>query len=81
MIRSAKQMTKFDIVATDGHVGSVDDFYFDDERWAIRYVVVDTGLWVEGRRVLGRARAPDAADSVADRVAAREPCRSGTRGC
>lgn len=52
MIRSAKQMTKFEIVAADGRVGSVDDFYFDDERWAIRYVVVDTGLWVEGRRVL-----------------------------
>ena len=52
MIRSAKQMKKFEIVATDGRIGSIDDFYFDDERWAIRYVVVNTGRWLPGRRVL-----------------------------
>ncbi len=52
MIRSAKDMSKFDIVATDGRVGSVDDFYFDAEGWAIRYVAVDTGTWVKGDRVL-----------------------------
>ena len=52
MIRSAKDMRRFEIVATDGRVGSADDFYFDDNRWAIRYVVVDTGNWVKGQRVL-----------------------------
>jgi len=52
MIRSAKEVRKFEIVATDGGIGSVDDFYFDDERWAIRYLVVDTGHWLPGRRVL-----------------------------
>jgi hypothetical protein len=52
MIRSAKDMRKFEIVASDGRVGAVDDFYFDDERWAIRYVVADTGRWLPGRQVL-----------------------------
>ena len=52
MIRSMEHMKKFEIVATDGRIGAVDDFYFDDERWAIRYVVVDTGRWLPGRRVL-----------------------------
>jgi uncharacterized protein YrrD len=52
MIRSAKEMNKFEIVASDGRIGSVVDFYFDDERWAIRYIVVDTGRWLSGRRVL-----------------------------
>jgi hypothetical protein len=52
MIRSLEQMKTFEIVATDGRIGAVDDFYFDDERWAIRYVVVDTGRWLPGRRVL-----------------------------
>jgi len=33
MIRSAKEVRRFEIVATDGGIGSVDDFYFDDERW------------------------------------------------
>ena len=52
MIRSAREMRKFEVATTDGRVGSIDDFYFDDERWAIRYVVVDTGGWITGRRVL-----------------------------
>jgi sporulation protein YlmC with PRC-barrel domain len=40
------------ILATDGVIGDVDDLYFDDEDWAIRYLVVDTGKWLPGRRVL-----------------------------
>lgn len=52
MIRSAKRMHKFEIVASDGRIGAIDDFLFDDERWAIRYVVVDTGRWLPGRQVL-----------------------------
>ena len=52
MIRSVKRMKRFEILATDGRIGAVDDFYFDDDRWAIRYVVVDTGRWLPGRRVL-----------------------------
>ena len=38
--------------ATDGELGTVDQFYFDDETWAIRYLTVDTGGWLGGRRVL-----------------------------
>lgn len=30
----------------------VNDFYFDDESWAVRYLTVDTGGWLGGRRVL-----------------------------
>lgn len=40
------------IVARDGRVGSLEDVYFDDERWAVRYFVVDTGNWLPGRQVL-----------------------------
>lgn len=40
------------IAATDGDIGSVKDAYFDDERWAVRYLVVDTGKWLPGERVL-----------------------------
>ena len=28
--------------ATDGEIGNIEDFYFDDEAWTIRYLVVDT---------------------------------------
>ncbi len=41
-----------DIVARDGEIGSVRDTYFDDESWAVRYLVVDTGNWLPGRLVL-----------------------------
>ena len=40
------------LAASDGNIGRVDDFYFDDQRWAIRYVVADTGSWLPGRLVL-----------------------------
>jgi len=40
------------IRATDGEIGTVDQFYFDDEIWAIRYLAVETGGWLGGRRVL-----------------------------
>ena len=35
MLRSAKQLEGFAIGATDGPIGKVKDFYFDDEAWVI----------------------------------------------
>jgi uncharacterized protein YrrD len=40
------------VTARDGDVGSIDDVYFDDERLTVRYLVVDTGGWLNHRRVL-----------------------------
>jgi hypothetical protein len=47
-----KHLKDFAIRATDGELGAIDDIYFDDETWAIRYLIVDTGGWLGGRRVL-----------------------------
>lgn len=52
MLRSIKNLRGVTIHATDGDFGSVDDFLFDDENWTIRYLVVDTGKWLAGRKVL-----------------------------
>ena len=52
MLRSVKDLHSYQIVATDDGIGHVDQFFFDDERWTIRYIVVDTGEWLPGRRVL-----------------------------
>lgn len=49
---SIKSLRGDTIHATDGYFGSVDDFLFDDENWAIRYLVVDTGKWIPDRKVL-----------------------------
>jgi len=38
--------------ATDGELGTVEEFYFDDETWRIRYLIVETGTWLSGRKVL-----------------------------
>jgi hypothetical protein len=38
--------------ASDGELGEVKDAYFDDHLWTARYLVVDTGGWLEERRVL-----------------------------
>jgi len=38
--------------ATDGYLGHVTDFYFDDATWTIRYLVTDIGHWLAGRKVL-----------------------------
>jgi len=40
------------LVATDGRIGSVRDVYFDDQRWVVRYLEVDAGTGVPGRKVL-----------------------------
>jgi hypothetical protein len=47
-----KRLKDFAVRATDGDLGTVEDLYFDDETWAIRYLIVDTGKWLSGRRVL-----------------------------
>jgi len=52
MLRNITELRGYTILATDGHIGTVDDFYFDDEDWTIRYLVVDTGGWLSGRKVL-----------------------------
>ena len=52
MLRSVKELTGYKILATDGEIGRVHDFYFDNQNWIMRYLVVDTGTWLPGRRVL-----------------------------
>lgn len=52
MLRNTKDLDHCVIHATDGEIGHVKDFYFDDDAWAIRYIVVDTGGWLSNRQVL-----------------------------
>ena len=52
MQHNISSMIGYAIRATDGDLGKVDEFYFDDETWTIRYIVVETGNWLSGRKVL-----------------------------
>jgi uncharacterized protein YrrD len=48
----AKSLKGQPIEALDGLIGHVDDLYFDDSAWKVRYLVVKTGNWLFGRKVL-----------------------------
>ena len=51
-MRSTKELMGYRLQATDGEIGRCRDFLFDDEQWAIRYMVADTGKWIPDRKVL-----------------------------
>lgn len=52
MLSNASTIAGYAITATDGNLGTVSDFLFDDSDWFIRWLVVDTGNWLSGRKVL-----------------------------
>ena len=52
MLRNASAIKGYAIAATDGRLGTVSDFLFDDASWLVRWLVVDTGKWLSGRKVL-----------------------------
>ncbi len=52
MLRSIKQLYGSRLQASDGEIGVVKDFYFEDQTWTIRYLVADTGVWLPKRQVL-----------------------------
>lgn len=52
MQHTLHSMIGYGIRATDGDLGKVSEFYFDDATWTLRYMVVETGTWLAGRKVL-----------------------------
>jgi len=52
MDASISNLLGLSVVATDGNVGIVQDFYFDDQTWMVRYLIVKGGDWLAGRKVL-----------------------------
>ena len=52
MLRSLKDLEQYTVGATDGDIGYVVDFFLDDQRWTIRYLIVSTGGLFDGRHVL-----------------------------
>jgi hypothetical protein len=52
MIDRATDLIGMKAKATDGDIGVINNLYFDDERWVIRYLICYTDEWVEKRWVL-----------------------------
>jgi len=52
MLRSIKDLIGYPIDAIDGRIGKVNDALFDDRYWRLRYIVADTKVWLNSRKVL-----------------------------
>ncbi len=51
MLQRLDKLRGWTVEASDGEVGKVKDFFFDDDRWVVRYFLVDAGSWL-GRDTL-----------------------------
>jgi len=52
MLHRSKALTDYKLDSLDGETGRVEEFYFDDKYWVVRYLVADAGRWLIGRHVL-----------------------------
>lgn len=52
MLWNASAIHGYTVAETDGELGSVKDLLVDDKSWTVRWLVVDTGNWLPGRKVL-----------------------------
>lgn len=79
MLRSLHDLDGYAIHATDGLIGHMKDFFFDDDTWVVRYLVVEAGSWLSSRKVLISPVAighPDRTDKVLPVSITREQVRS-----
>jgi len=52
MLHLAHKIAGAAVRGTDGDIGTLEDFYFEEDRWTVRYLLVDIGKWFTGKRVL-----------------------------
>ncbi len=52
MFWSFSALVGYPIKATDGQLGTVVSFLYEPSDWSIRWLIIDTGGWLSGRRTL-----------------------------
>lgn len=52
MLSKTQTLKGYVLSCTDGEIGKVEEFYFDDDYWTIRYLVADTDNWLGDQQVL-----------------------------
>ena len=52
MLQKVKQVCGDKFASLDGEIGHVKSFHFDVQNWAVRYIGVETGLWLISRQVI-----------------------------
>jgi hypothetical protein len=68
MLNNANTIKGYTLDCLDGDLGKVKEFYFDDRYWTIRYLVVDTGNWLTGRKVLIAPHAVRAVNNIERKI-------------
>ena len=51
-LHSAREVEGYHVAALDEEIGRVEEFFLDDEDWAIWLLGIDTGNWLPGRKVV-----------------------------
>lgn len=52
-LRDSDEICSYNIEGSDGGIGHVEDFIFDDKTWTVHYLIVDTrNWWPGGKKVL-----------------------------
>jgi len=80
MLQVLSKLKGYAIKATDGPIGTANDFLFDDSSMKVRWLVVDTGNWMTGRKVLIHPSAVGYADHL-QRELTVELTKSQVREC
>lgn len=51
-LHKLEDLSVYALQARDGEIGKINEVYFDDNSWLVRYFIVHTGAWLLGRDVL-----------------------------
>lgn len=52
MLWSAETLRSLDCEAADRHAGRITQFYFDEQTWQVRFLVIDAGTWLAADNLL-----------------------------
>jgi hypothetical protein len=52
MLHLAKKVIGAPVRGTDGNIGTLADYFFEEDRWTIRYLLIDAAEGFKGKRVL-----------------------------
>ncbi len=51
-LRESEELIGYRVHAADGDIGHIHDMGLDDAGWVVRYLIVDIGSWLNGKRIL-----------------------------
>lgn len=49
---ASDDLKNYRLIAADGEIGSINDIFFEPDGWQVRYLLVDTGQWLDSRKIL-----------------------------